>query len=93
MKILTPLTSEALVASMQSAGYDEVVESYPLALETPNGFLFVAHEPNCTDDGAEMFVLSEWNGNDYRWVPHNEFETFPAALDEFNSVLAGILTA
>ena len=97
MNTLTPVTTKALVAAMLEEGYIEKTETYPVVAELPTGFLFIAHEQNYTDDGSDLFIVSEFvttgKHPDFSWKPHNEAATFNDALAQFHAVFKQKLIA
>lgn len=94
IQVLTPRTSLSLIVELSDIGYLDVVETYPVAAEFNKGYLFIAHEKNYTDDGEDMFIVSEFiSDSDFRWAPHGEFTSLQEALVEFKRIYAEKLTA
>lgn len=83
IKVLTPRTSLSFVVVLSDIGYLDSVETYPVAAELNEGYLFVSHE-----EDTGKFIVSEFVNNDFRWAPYGEFNNFQEALVEFKKVYA-----
>lgn len=76
-QVLTPRTTNELVTVALKAGYIEHAQNFPVVLEVPTGFMFVARNEN---DGTWLVSKFWTDTNNWAYQPYFEHDDFNVAV-------------